>query len=340
MNDDSHAPSGQDNMTGDGNSSEWTLTSEKLLPEGFHIPRELIRQPSGRPVVEPDSVLGDSRRTYQAYKEGKYIMPNDEAEQERLDKQHYAFTLLMDGKLSWAPLTEPPAHAVDIATGTGVWALEFAKQYPESMLIGTDLSRIQPDPAIPNCFFVKEDVEDDWVFSHSFEYIHARFVNTCFDNPKMVISHAFKNLNPGGWIEYQDTAPQFLFMDGSLDGTALGKWSDLCRQGMAAMGKDALVSAKYKFWFKEAVVNVTEKKIPWPCNGWPADPRFQQVGKHQLQNILDGIRGVAWEMLKAAGMTPSEIESFIEQVKEEAQDKNTRFFMPVYVVYGQKPLVT
>lgn len=38
---------------------------------------ELVRVPSGASIVEPESVLGESGRSYHGYKEGKYLLPND-----------------------------------------------------------------------------------------------------------------------------------------------------------------------------------------------------------------------------------------------------------------------
>lgn len=42
-----------------------------------------------------------------------------------------------------APLDNPKT-ILDIGTGTGIWAMEMADQYPESLIIGTDLSPVQP----------------------------------------------------------------------------------------------------------------------------------------------------------------------------------------------------
>jgi len=53
--------------------------------------------------------------------------------------------MLFDGKLALAPVDTIPLHNVlDLATGTGRWAVEFADQYPSAVVVGTDLSPIQP----------------------------------------------------------------------------------------------------------------------------------------------------------------------------------------------------
>lgn len=40
---------------------------------------------------------------------------------------------------------------LDIATGTGIWAIKFAQQHPQATVIGTDLSMIQPREYMPQC---------------------------------------------------------------------------------------------------------------------------------------------------------------------------------------------
>ena len=53
-------------------------------------------------------------------------MPNDENEQARLDLYHHMFLQLLGGKLYSAPL-DNPQRVLDVGTGTGIWAMEFAE---------------------------------------------------------------------------------------------------------------------------------------------------------------------------------------------------------------------
>ena len=71
-----------------------------------------------------------------------YWLPNDGDEQDRQDFTHAIYMMLWDGRLHLAPL-ESPKHVLDIGTGTGIWAISFAKQYPDSSVVGTDLSLIR-----------------------------------------------------------------------------------------------------------------------------------------------------------------------------------------------------
>ena len=86
----------------------------------------------------------ENGRTYHAYKEGSYLIPNDEVENDRLDFQHAMFLLTLGEKLHLAPIPKDVQNVLDIGTGTGIWAIDFADEYPSARVIGTDLSPIQP----------------------------------------------------------------------------------------------------------------------------------------------------------------------------------------------------
>lgn len=60
-----------------------------------------------------------------------------------MDLKHHVMMLLCDARLHLAPIVDP-RKILDIGTGTGIWVMEMAEQYPRSMIWGTDLSPIQP----------------------------------------------------------------------------------------------------------------------------------------------------------------------------------------------------
>lgn len=82
--------------------------------------------------------------------------------------------------------------------------LSLARANPGSYVVGTDLSKIQPEPEVPNCHFEKDDCEETWLWDPTFDYIHIRQIVTGIRDPKRHFQQVYDHLVPGGWIEIQD----------------------------------------------------------------------------------------------------------------------------------------
>ncbi|KAL1961509.1 hypothetical protein VTN77DRAFT_1650 [Rasamsonia byssochlamydoides] len=52
--------------------------------------------------------------------------PDDEEEQDRMDLWHHIYLLLLGGELHLARIKNP-RHVLDLGTGTGIWAIQFAE---------------------------------------------------------------------------------------------------------------------------------------------------------------------------------------------------------------------
>jgi len=122
-------------------------------------------------------------RRYHAFNESSYWLPNDDEEIGRLELQHTIWRLCLNGRLHIAPIAQDVHRVIDLGTGTGKWAIEFADLHPSAEVIGTDLSPIQPLSMPPNCRFIVENMEDDWVWEHQFDYVHSRML--CLGKSKM-----------------------------------------------------------------------------------------------------------------------------------------------------------
>lgn len=148
----------------------------------------------------------ENGRRYHSYREGHYVLPNDETEQDRQDLLHHVRNLTLNGSLFRAPVPTTPQRVLDIGTGTGIWAIDFADSYPSAEVIGTDLSPIQPSWVPPNLRFIVDDAESSWLFSTSrpFDFIHARDLGGAIADWNRLLHQSYLYLRPGGWIELQE----------------------------------------------------------------------------------------------------------------------------------------
>lgn len=89
----------------------------------------------------------------------------------------------MGNRSHLAPWTRDhfPRRVLDVGTGTGDWCFDFAEEYPETeLIIGTDLSNIQPDVGPPNVQFIIDDSSQEWL-DDDLDYVHTRDTNGCWE---------------------------------------------------------------------------------------------------------------------------------------------------------------
>ena len=101
------------------------------------------------------------------------------------------FLLALDEKLFQAPVKDPK-RILDVGTGTGIWAVEVAEEFPTAAVIGNDLSPIQPKWVPPNLTFEIDDIESEWSFSTGFDLIHSRHMDFAIADWGKLVKQCFK----------------------------------------------------------------------------------------------------------------------------------------------------
>ena len=282
-------------------------------------------------------------RRYHAYREGtEYALPNDETEMDRLDLQHHLFLMTLGGQLHKAPLRPDIQYALDIGTGTGIWAIDFADAHPSCLVTGTDLSPIQPAHVPPNCRFYVEDAEGGgaWAFDAPLDYIHGRMLVVAIKDWRTFFARAFAALAPGGWLELQDLNFPVRCDDGSAGpDSPLMRWSRTMMAGARRFGVDLAVSNAFPALLAETgFVNIASETHAWPVNRWPRDRQMKELATWVHQNFLQGLQGFSMAyFVRALGWSLEDLEAHLGEVREQARDRGSHVYMPISSFWAQKP---
>ncbi|KAF5009433.1 hypothetical protein FDECE_4365 [Fusarium decemcellulare] len=262
----------------------------------------------------------ENGRRYHAFREGAYLVPNDDEEQDRMDLGHHIYRLVLGGKLYLAPINEPQ-RVLDLGTGTGIWAMEFAE-------------------TPPNCVFEVDDFESDWLYRQPFDYIHARELEGCIGNDDQFFQKAFKHLAPGGYLEMQAVYTDFKSDDGTKDKAENAVlWMKTICEGSAKFGKPLDSAIRWKKAMEDAgFEDVQQEVYKVPIGQWPKDPKLKEIGKFQSvqesQVITSYTPGVFSRVL---GWSDDEIKVFMAKVQKDISDPAIHLYLPLYFIWGRKP---
>jgi len=332
--------------------------------ETYNLP---IMQPDIDRDEDTDSALGDEvsaysasirssvynyperyGRTYHAYKEGRYSLPTDEAELDRLDTFHHLILRAMENRLYFAPISDNfTGRVLDIATGTGIWPIDFADLHPAALVIGNDLAPTQPQVVPPNVQFYVDDVESRWTYtSHEvFDFIHARFLAGAIADWPKLLQNCYNHTRPGGFVEFQDWDTWLYSQNGTLPPeSALNRFHQMTSGGRHAQGFNMKPGPDLEQVIKDAgFVNVHVEKIHLPLGPWPKDKAMKEIGMINLVQMEQAIEGICLGVLTqlppevGGPWSWEEIQLFLVDVRKDMRNKKIHGLYDFYVVYGQKP---
>ncbi|KAG0205334.1 hypothetical protein BGX28_003042 [Mortierella sp. GBA30] len=127
-------------------------------------------------------------RTRHMVDSAPYMLPNDLSESDRLEAQHYIVRYCFQGNYNVRlDHDATKLKILDVATGTGVWALEMAHEFPMADIYGVDISPLYPIPETsskevpPNCHFQLCNVLDGLPFPDNyFDFVYQRLLVYAF----------------------------------------------------------------------------------------------------------------------------------------------------------------
>ncbi|KAF4996142.1 hypothetical protein FDECE_12567 [Fusarium decemcellulare] len=308
--------------------------------------RQVLCPVIGRDIFEYRSVRG---RTYQSSKTTEYWSvylsraPNDEKHIESFDVAHQWMTMMQDDKLYTAPIIDNPHRILDIGTGTGIWAIDMADQFPSATIFGTDISPTQPPWVPPNLTFQIDDAQLDWTFEpNSFDFIHIRFMYGAIDDWPKLYRQVYRCLKPGGWFQHMepDIAAR-CSNPKAVEGNKIWKqWTQLFYDAGDKLGRTFRLSdiEMEKSACDAGFADITHRVFNIPYGTWPKDKMLKQQGQYAglyLDLSLDGF--ALLPIGEVLGWSFEEVEVLVAKMRAVVRNPNNWVNSDMHIVYGRKP---
>ncbi|KAI5464511.1 S-adenosyl-L-methionine-dependent methyltransferase [Mariannaea sp. PMI_226] len=282
-------------------------------------------------------------RTYHAESgTAQYWASNDERQNTSMDMIHHFLKMVLDNELFLAPIRDDIETALDVGTGTGIWAIDFADRFPSTEVTGTDISPIQPSWVPPNLQFEIEDCTQPWTFEpQSMDYVHMRYLYGSISNWTELFREAYNVCKPGGWVESCEASPLMESDDGTVPkNSAMHQWGPLFIDGAKEMGStftvvddDLQVHSMQEVGFED--IKVTEKKIP--IGGWANDTKLHQIGRFVQMSLEEDIEGYIQYMAGLLGWSDDQVTVYCAKLRNEIRSGHHHAWFRYKVVYGRRP---
>jgi SAM-dependent methyltransferase len=247
-----------------------------------------------------------------------YMLPRHHAEPDRLDVQHYAL-LEMLGTNFLAPI-DRPARVLDVGSGSGQWAYDMCRQFPDSFVVGLDVVPGKPGGP-PNHGFVRANVLRGLPFvDGGFEYVHQRLMATSsIPLPAWgdLVTDLVRVTAPRGWVELVEVV-----VDVEPAGPATRRLIDMTRAVGRSFGvdMDAVVIRVLGEHLRRAGLGDVEQRIV----GLPVGEWGGRAGSLTASNLRALFTRLADPFEAQMGLCRTELGELLAQMHEECQELHSK----------------
>ncbi|KAG9027522.1 hypothetical protein FS837_004247, partial [Tulasnella sp. UAMH 9824] len=296
--------------------------------------------------VEAELMGGKVRqyiKFYQSWAVKKAVRTGDAEEHARLDAQHIAFTLMLRGlfpeqvrsmveaSLQTSGDNLHPA-ILDIGTGSGAWAIEMTRQYPNADVVGLDLVPVNAGSQRPsNCRFEICDANEglDRYPSASFNVVHIRLTLQGVKDYHELFEQIHRMLRPGEVLLVLEVA--FALFDANKELIRAENPDDpgfTWYHRLASILNEATKARNHSFVDIERVQELLSEMggdlwesvsgftFFMPVGPWPTDPIERQAGELIRDIVIRGAVSVRPALI-SSGMTPEEADHCAQEVQAE-----------------------
>lgn len=311
----------------------WLKSLVEREPDEISILLELLYKGTLAPIAYKE------KRAFTSYEGTKYILPSDELERERLEKQHRIITQAFDNKLVLPPVILKKGDKVlDSATGGCNWLLNCMKNVPSSVEIyGIDIeTRLFPAAdCLPDNVHLSlnsvTNLPSKW--NDTFTLINQRLLILALQNHEWVV--ALKELHRvlalKGWLQLCEVDP-FIRKGGPVVDKINALRIALCDS------KGLVVDIASQL--PEILQNAGFVDVHVVCRSTPLGKWAGKYGEDGRDNIVSLWKGLKTPVMMAGGLgivhSEEEFDDMLEDLEREL-DGSPGAQNPFFMIYAQKP---
>ena len=292
----------------------WPFRRKKQAAPAAPWERTSARAPVSSRVLDMRRYLEDT----------DYLLPKDAAEEVRLNFQHHALFHAL-GNHYVAPLSPSIRLVLDVGTGTGIWAAEMARLFPQAEVIGLDIDPALFKDQLPeNCLLRAGNVLTGLPFPDQiFSFTHQRLLVAAIPASKWpgAVRELVRVTRPGGWLELVEIDTEI-----AHPGPATARMSELT----AVLVNGEPIRHLGEMLTREGVQEVETLSIPLPLGEWGG-----RVGSMMKQDMLSAADAFKGKCCQQGLITPEDYDQLVRMMAEEWEQRQAACLF--YVVYGRRP---
>ncbi|KIM31825.1 hypothetical protein M408DRAFT_327244 [Serendipita vermifera MAFF 305830] len=292
-----------------------------------------------------------------------YALPLASSTEEggRLDEQHNMLKLHL-GSLFPCPDAvaqvmaggeEQTKSVLDLGSGSGVWCLDVANQFPQAQVVGIDITPNLRQTMPPNCKFEIWNINQGLApFYGQFDIVHLRFIQGIVDHHAMTVE-AVKCLKPGGLVIFLRAGEYVTEDRTTVTPAASSRMPDqswyqrlwcLLECGSTQRG---IPTEEYDhdyqqgFWDYDGIDTrkcgaafITIPMGTWVATSDPSEnTRLRSIGDFWVKNLLRVSKVLAHVMV-TSGRSEKEVESLRANLEKEHHEARIRLSMVIRAIWG------
>ncbi|OZJ05290.1 hypothetical protein BZG36_01953 [Bifiguratus adelaidae] len=289
---------------------------------------------TSNPTADKPQFIWDNGRRFHNVASVAYVLPNDDAEVDRLNFQHYLIKWALDGNYQTPNETELKngINVLDIGCGPGVWTLEMAHAFPNSDFHGIDISPVFPEAIRPaNTHFQIGNAAEGLPFPDNyFDFVFQRLLLASYtlDNWKFVLKEIERVLKPSGWMEIVE-----INMAPGSSGPIYTEYLLAVNNGLKERGLDPYVAThlvdlvKNNVHVDPATIRTDYASLPWNWGGKMGD-----IGAYNVRHFFESLQ--PWQT-KARGISDEEYAKNVSAIIEECGEHKA--YNNIHFVVAQLP---